>query len=226
MARIARIVLPGYPHHVTQRGNRRQEVFFSRGDYQAYLEYIAQGCAATHTQCWAYCLMPNHVHLVLVPQCPDGLRKSLAEAHRHYTCRINFRHGWRGHLWQERFHSFPMDEKHLFAAVRYVELNPVRACLVTHAADWPWSSAQAHLRGLDNHLVQVSPLLDRVGNWEAYLQQTDSPQGLDTLRKHTRTGRPLGNEAFIETAEKLAGRALKPGRPGPKRRPDTRGGMV
>jgi putative transposase len=222
MARIPRVVLPGYPHHVTQRGNRRQKVFFNRGDYQAYLDYIADGCEAAQTQCWAYCLMPNHVHLVLVPRCPDGLRESLAEAHRHYTRLINFRHGWRGHLWQERFHSFPMDEKHLYAAVRYVEMNPVRARLVTHAGDWPWSSSRAHLQGLDDRLVHVSPMLDRVADWMAYLEQADSRTGLDTLRKHSRTGRPLGNAAFIETAEKLSGRMLKPARPGRKRRTDNR----
>ncbi len=217
MARIPRIVLPGCPHHVTQRGNRRQKVFFNREDYRVYRDYIAEGCEAVQTRCWAYCLMPNHVHLVLVPQYSDGLRESLAGAHRHYTRRINFRYGWRGHLWQERFHSFPMDEKHLLAAVRYVELNPVRAHLVTQAGDWPWSSACAHIQGQDDCLVQVSAMLDRVGDWGVYLAQDDSSNGLETLRKHSRTGRPLGHEAFIEMAEKVTSRTLKPSRPGPKR---------
>ncbi len=222
MARIQRVVLPGYPHHITQRGNRRQKVFFERGDYQAYLDYIADGCEAGGTQCWAYCFMPNHVHLVLVPRCTDGLRKSLAEAHRHYTRRINFRYSWRGHLWQERFHSFPMDEKHLYSAVRYVELNPVRARLVPRARDWPWSSTRAHLQGCDDRLVQVTPMLERVSDWLSYLEHADSLKNTDVLRKHTRTGRPLGNQAFIEAAERLTGRVLKPARPGRKRRSDIR----
>lgn len=142
MARIARVVLPDYPHHVTQRGNRRQAVFFSHDDYRTYRTLLAGACRVARTQVWAYCFMPNHVHLILVPSHVDGLRQALGEAHRRYTRRINLREGWRGHLWQERFHSFPMDDAHLVAAARYVELNPVCAGLVQRAADWPWSSAR------------------------------------------------------------------------------------
>ena len=130
MARLARVVVPGVPHHVTQRGNRRLETFFEDDDYRAYLDLLAASCAEAGVAVWAYCLMPNHVHLVLVPDERDGLRHALGEAHRRYTRRINFREGWRGHLWQERFHSFPMDEAYLLATARYVELNPLRARLV------------------------------------------------------------------------------------------------
>jgi len=217
MARIPRVVLPGIPHHVTQRGNRRQEVFFSPQDYQTYLDFIAEGCAEAQTHCWAYCLMPNHVHLILVPPDADGLRKTLSEAHRKYTRMINLRNQWRGHLWQERFHSFPMDEQHLYAAVRYVELNPVRAGLVVSAENWPWSSTHAHISGDNNLLVDVSPMIERVGDWCSYLEQTDEVINVDTLRKHSRTGRPLGDEAFIQNAETIAGRALRSGRPGPRK---------
>lgn len=108
MARIPRVVLPGFPHHITQRGNRRQTVFFSQKDYQSYLDLVVEGCLAARTECWAYCFMPNHVHLILVPRTEDGLREPFASAHRQYTRMINFRHGWRGRLWQERFHSSPM----------------------------------------------------------------------------------------------------------------------
>lgn len=216
MARIPRVVLPGYPHHVTQRGNRKQEIFFSQSDYQTYLGLIAEGCAAARTECWAYCLMPNHVHLILVPQAREGLRESLAEAHRRYTRIINFRNDWRGHLWQERFHSFPMDEEHLLAAVRYVELNPVRAGMVKNAQDWPWSSVRAHLNARDGLFVRVAPMLERIRDWHGYLGDAEMEQRLDTLRKHLRTGRPLGDKRFIQVAEKIAGRPLKPGRRGPK----------
>ncbi len=216
MPRIPRVVLPGYPHHVTQRGNRRQKIFFSRNDYQIYLGLVAKACSAARTECWAYCLMPNHVHLILVPQAAEGLRESLAEAHRRYTRMINLRNDWRGHLWQERFHSFPMDEEHLLAAVRYVELNPVRASMVKNAQDWPWSSARAHLRGRDDVFVRVSPLLGRIKDWQGYLGDAETEQRLDALRKHSRTGRPLGDNRFIQTAEVLAGRPLRPARPGPK----------
>ena len=222
MARIARVVLPDYPHHVTQRGNRRQLVFFSDEDYQTYRTILAKACCVARTEVWAYCLMPNHVHLILVPSCPDGLREALGEAHRRYTRRINFREGWRGHLWQERFHSFPMDEKYLLAAVRYVELNPVRAGLVQRAEDWPWSSASPHLAGVDDTLVHVAPMLERIACWQSYLEAVESTKRMDAMRLHTRTGRPLGGESFIGVAERIVGRAVRVGRPGRKRR-DTSG---
>ncbi len=217
MARLPRVVLPGYPHHVTQRGNRRQTVFFCERDFRLYRKLLAESCSDCGTACWAYCLMPNHVHLVLVPDCPDGLRAALAEAHRRYTCHVNIREGWRGHLWQERFHSFPMDEAHLLAAVRYVERNPVAAGLTDTAADWPWSSATAHLRGIDDCLVRVQPLLERVRDWPAYLARASDGPLIERLRKHGRTGRPAGSRAFLAAAEKISGRSLLPRKRG--RRP-------
>ena len=116
MARMARVVVPGVAHHVTQRGNRRQKTFFGVHDYKTYIDLLAKYCRKANTEVWAYCLMPNHVHLVLVPHTTDGLRMALGEAHRHYTRYINFRAQWRGHLWQERFHSFPMDENDLLSS--------------------------------------------------------------------------------------------------------------
>ena len=223
MARIARVVLPGYPHHVTQRGNRRQRVFFNDDDYARYLELIAQGCLNAQTDCLAYCLMPNHVHLVLTPNTESGLRAALAEAHRHYTRRINFRYSWRGHLWQERFHSFPMKETHLAAAVRYVELNPVRARLVSHAQGWKWSSAHAHLAGIDDVLVHVGPMLKLFPDWAGYLAEYNQGDAV-RIRVHTRTGRPLGDSIFMQTAESLTGRILVPQKPG--RKPGNKGTPV
>jgi len=114
MARLARVVVPGIPHHLTQRGNRRLPTFFSDDDYLAYLDLLAEHAQAAQVAVWAYCLMPNHVHLVLVPSTEDGLRAALGETHRRYTRRVNFREGWRGHLWQERFASFPLDDAHLW----------------------------------------------------------------------------------------------------------------
>ncbi len=132
------------PHHVTQRGNRRQQTFFNDGDYRQYLDLMQHWCLQHQVAIWAYCLMPNHVHLILVPPSEESLCRAVGEAHRRYTRHINFREGWRGHLWQGRFASFVMDEPYLLAAARYVERNPVRARLVSQAADWPWSSAAAH----------------------------------------------------------------------------------
>ena len=216
MPRIPRLVVPDYPHHVTQRGNRRQKTFFHTRDYEAYLEFIAAALPKAECEVWAYCLMPNHVHFVIVPHHENSLALLFKEAHRRYTRRINFRESWRGHLWQERFHSFVMDETHLNATVRYVELNPVAAGLCEQPQDWRWSSVHAHLDGIDDELVSVRPMLEKFPNWADYLGGFQSTEMLRKVRKHTRTGRPLGSVNFIETLESLTGRSLKPLRPGRK----------
>jgi putative transposase len=216
MARMARLVVPHYPHHVTQRGNRRQKTFFSEEDYQAYMALMVNAKTAVGIEILAYCLMPNHVHFVVVPEAVDGLAKLFSDAHRLYTRRINFREGWRGHLWQERFHSFVMDEAYLLAAVRYTELNPVRAGLCKQAEDWPWSSARAHLCEKDDDLVSVLPMLERISCWREYLSIKESHVETEKIRLHARTGRPMGGEAFIDSLEALTGRSLILKKPGPK----------
>ena len=216
MARLARLVIPDMPHHVTQRGNRRQQTFFGDGDYAAYLELMADWCREEGVEVWSYCLMPNHVHLIAVPRTEESLRRAIGEAHRRYTRRINFREQWRGFLWQGRFGSVVMDEPHLLAAARYVELNPVRAGLVARARDWPWSSASAHLSGRDDPLVKAAPLLAMVPDWAAFLKSSLPEEQLRQLREHTRTGRPLGSPAFLERLEAMVGRVLRPLKRGPK----------
>ncbi len=213
MARLARVVAPGLPHHVTQRGNRRQQTFFSDDDYATYTALLAEHCAAAGVAVWAYCLMPNHVHLILVPPEPDALRAALGEAHRRYTRHVNLREGWRGYLWQGRFASCPMDETHLLAAARYVELNPVRARLAQQPQAWRWSSAAAHLDGRDDALCTVAPLLERVGgageSWAAFLSETPGDEdAFDALRLGERTGRPVGAEDFVKGLEARLGRPL------------------
>jgi len=216
MARLARVVIAGMPHHVTQRGNRRQQTFFNDGDYAAYLELMGEWCGEEGVDIWGYCLMPNHVHLIAVPATELALRRAVGEAHRRYTRRVNFREKWRGYLWQGRFGSFVMDEPYLLAAARYVELNPVRARLVESAAEWRWSSARAHLSGRDDCLVKVAPLLAMVSDWQRLLDSALPEDQLKEFRRHGRTGRPLGNDSFLERLEALVGRVLKPqkgGRP-------------
>jgi putative transposase len=216
MARLARVVAAGLPHHVTQRGNRRQQVFFDDDDYEVYRTLLAEGCRAAGVAVWAYCLMPNHVHLILVPSDADGLRAALGEAHRRYTRHVNLREGWRGYLWQGRFASFPMDEAHLLACARYVELNPLRAKLVDRARDWRWSSARAHLAGRDDGLVRVRPLLDLAPDWAKFLRAGLGDEDREAIRACERTGRPLGSGKFVAGLERRLKRQLARRRPGPK----------
>jgi len=169
MARMARVVIPTIPHHITQRGVRRMETFFDDEDYETYLVLMHQWCNAAGVEVWAYCMMPNHVHLIVVPESEESLARGIGEAHRRYTRHINFKKSWKGYLWQGRFASFPMDEDYLLAACRYVELNPVRAKLAKRPEDYRWSSAKAHLLGVDDGLVKVKPMLDRVSNWRDLL---------------------------------------------------------
>ena len=216
MPRLARLVVPGLPHHITQRGNRRQQTFFCDEDYAAYVELMADWCRERGVEIWAYCLMPNHVHLIAVPRSEDGLGRAIGEAHRRYTRRINFREKWRGYLWQGRFASFVMDEPHLLAAARYVELNPVRAKLVECPDQWPWSSAKAHLRGRDDRLVRVAPLLAMIADWRSFLNSAIPEEELRDFRSHGRTGCPLGSTHFVARLEQTVGRTLRPrkgGRP-------------
>ncbi len=192
------------------------KTIFNPGDYQAYLDLLAEFKTDAGVEVWAYCLMPNHVHLVVVPELPDSLSRLFRAVHRQYTRRINFREHWKGHLWQERFHSFVMDEPYLMATVRYTVLNPVRARLCRLPQDWEWSSARAHFLARDDDVVTVQPMLDRVDRWTDYLAIEENDRELGVIRQHAGTGRPAGRAVFIERLERLMGKPLKKGRPGPK----------
>jgi len=161
MARLARVVIPGLPHHVTQRGNGRARTFFGDDDYALYRDLLAASCRAAEVEVWAWCLMPNHVHLILVPSDADGLRRALAPVHRRYAGIIQARRKRTGHFWQGRFGCVAMDETHLAAALRYVSLNPVRARLVDRARDWRWSSVGTQLGGRDDGLTALAPIRQR-----------------------------------------------------------------
>lgn len=192
------------------------QTFFGEDDYRSYISLLAEWCRKCQVEIWAYCLMPNHVHLIAVPTTEDALRCGIGEAHRRYSRMINFRQNWRGHLWQGRFASFPMDETYLLAAARYVEMNPVKAGIVEDAAAWPWSSTRAHLAATDDELVTVTPLLQMARDWRLFLAGTAEEERVNEIRKHERTGRPLGSEGFIERLETTLDRPLKRGKPGPK----------
>jgi putative transposase len=192
------------------------ETFFRDEDYQAYLALMSEWCRRFHVDIWAYCLMPNHIHLIAVPETEEGLRQAIGEAHRRYSAMINRRQRWTGHLWQGRFSSFPMDEKYLLAAAKYIEMNPVRANLSADPYSWKWSSATAHAEAKDDNLVKVSPLLDMVGDWRMFLSHAND-EDADKIRRHERTGRALGSDSFLESLERSLMRTVKPQKVGRKK---------
>lgn len=217
MARMARIVIPNIPHHITQRGNRSQRVFFSDKDKTAYLNLLHKHAQNAGLTFWAYCLMDNHIHLIAVPKKEDSLAKGIGDTHKYYTRMVNFRENWRGYLWQGRFSSFPLDEKYLYAAIRYVERNPVRAGMVKRAQDYEFSSAKAHVYKTKDFLLSDNFLIGEIKDWKAFLAGEDKQQDMKLFKKHARVGRPLGQEGFIENLEKTTGRILKPRKPGRKK---------
>jgi putative transposase len=219
---MARVVVPGLPHHVVQRGVRSLDVFFSDADRAEYLGLLADCGSRRGLVYWAWCLMSNHVHLLVVPAAADSLARTLGEAHRRYTRMVNFRQKVRGHLFQERFHSYPIQrDGHLLAAARYVERNPVRAGLVVQAEEWRWSSAAYNAGAAESDaLLDARRLPGMFGSWRRLLAAEQEGIAAERLERHLRTGRPLGGERWVRRLEAELGRPLAPrkgGRP-PKQR--------
>jgi putative transposase len=232
MPRVARIVLPGLPHHVVQRGNNRHAVFFVDADRRVYLDLLAAQAQRYGFALLAYCLMTNHVHLIGVPDSPHALAKAIGRTHWLYAQYLNRRHRRSGHLWQNRFFSCPLDARHGWQACVYVERNPVRAGLVRLAWRYPWSSAAAHVgerrpeAPLD--VAAWKRLWDTRG-WRAELQRPEDEGMVRRLRRSTFAGRPLASDSFLSKLEHRLGRRLRPrpvGRParsqGPPPRPRRR----
>ena len=217
MSRVARIVVPGFAHHVTQRGNRRADVFETDADREAYLRFLKTYCAKRGLSVWAYCLMTNHVHLVAVPQEETSLGDALRDAHTVYAMYFNSRTESSGHVWQGRFFSCPLDESHQWAAVRYVEQNPVRAGMADRAEDYPWSSAGAHCGRCDDAVLSADfPARDAIEDWSAWVNGGFEDETYAYLSRQTRTGRPCGSSRFLDELELLLSRTLRPkqgGRP-------------
>jgi putative transposase len=180
MARLARVVVPGLPHHVVQRGNRRQDVFFSDADKDAYIDLIKNSCSKYGVEIWSYCIMTNHVHFVVVPKKEDSLGLCFSDAHVRYTRMINFREKWRGHLWQGRFSSSPLDERYLLAVARYVERNPVRARIVRVPWTYNYSSAGYYSgsRGTDPLIKGHTLLHELVDDWQDYIRVADDERNI------------------------------------------------
>ena len=215
MPRIARVVLPGLPHHVTQRGNRRADVFFDDDDRRRYLFLLGQYAERHGVAIWAYCLMTNHVHFVAVPSSGESLGRTFRDTHQAYSAWLNRKMRESGHLWQGRYFSCVLDDPHMWACVRYVERNPVRSGLVAGAEEWPWSSAAAHCGGPADALLSAVEMPWPLPDWSAYLQ-SDSPKESAAIRRQTTTGRPCGSPPFVKRLESTLGRLLTPRKRGRK----------
>lgn len=216
MSRVARIVVPGYPHHVTQRGNRRADVFVDDDDRRFYLAKLRQYGLQHGLDIWSYCLMTNHVHFIAVPSTESALAATYHDLHSIYSLRFNQRHGFSGHVFQGRFYSSVLDEKHLWAGIRYVERNPVRAGMVHVAAAYRWSSAPARCAGKSDPILSDDfPPAGVIEDWAEWLRDEED-DATEALRMATRTGRPCGSLHFMKRLENLLGRPTVPqkgGRP-------------
>jgi putative transposase len=221
MPRRARLVLPGVAHHVTQRGNNRQQVFHTDDDRRVYLKRLSEYCGAYKVRALAYCLMPNHVHVVAAPERENGLAKVFGRLQSDYSRYANLKLGGLGHFWQERFYSCPMDDEHTMRALAYIELNPVRAGLATNAWEFAWSSAEAHLRGEDPRgWLDLQPWADRYTpeRWKEVLEVGVREEAWrERFREAVRRGLPLGDAEWVRRIGRECGRDLSfrpPGRPG------------
>jgi len=220
MPRIARIIAPGYPHHITQRGNNRATVFFDDDDRQVYLKLLACYAQKHHIQIWAWCLMNNHIHLLAVPGTESSLARGIGLTNQMYTQYLNRKLKQSGRIWQNRFFSCVVEnEQYLWAVARYIERNPLKAGLAELVEEYRWSSARAHVTTAHDPLLSGDSWLS-AEEQSAYRDfvcmeddETDS-----AIRKATNSGRPFGSESFIDTLEFQLNQALKPGKPGRPRK--------
>jgi putative transposase len=222
MPRSARIVIPQIPHHICQRGNRRDDVFLDDSDRITYLDIIQKQCARFGLMIHGYCLMSNHVHLVATPSMDDSLAKAVGQAHHLYSKAFNMKYNQVGHAWHSRFYSCPLDNSHLVSAMLYVDRNPVRAGLVGKPWEWKWSSASAHLGETDkNGLLDFEwwSSFAQKTSWKKLIQLKQNLSEIEEIRSHTQSGRPLGSEEFINHIESILG---YPVRLNPRGRPKIR----
>lgn len=216
MARSARIVAPGYPHLIVQRGNNGHPAFHDTEDYRNYKDIMRVWCQRCGVEVWAYALVPGEARMIVVPQDYDSLRRAIGEAHRRYSVSVNNREGNTGHVWRGRFGSCPLDDRYLVMAACQLETLPVRLGHADSPADYTWSSAGAHLQGRDDDLCLASPLLERAADWKTLLATPIPEEARALINQHARTGRPLGSSLFISKLERLLHKDLRPKKPGRK----------
>lgn len=228
MPRVARVVIADVAHHVTQRGNGRQFILATDAERLVYLDLLHQALREQPLSVLGYCLMSSHVHLVAVPRQAEVLGATFQQVHGRYAAYWNVAHATSGHVWQGRFYSCPMDAGHLWTALRYVELNPVRAEMVGEAAAWPWSSAAAHGGTADPDACLDMSTWRNVWSetsWRSFLEQGEAESELRALRRCTHSGRPLGPEEFTQAVERRTHRRLTPSKGGRPRTAGNRSGQ-
>ena len=222
MPRIARVCAEGYPHHITQRGNNKDTIFFDDEDRRFYLDVLQRYVKRYGLKIHAYCLMDNHVHVLAVPEKETSLARGIGGTSLLYTQHINRKYERSGRLWQNRFFSALVEEEpYLWAVMRYIERNPVRARIVKKAEDYPWSSARAHVLGMQDDVLSEESRLagNELRSYRAFLRKDDAETN-ETIRRATSTGRALGSDGFIRKLERHLGRHLFPkkgGRPKKKK---------
>ncbi len=213
MPRKARVVIPGDPHHITQRGNNQQPVFFSDQDRRAYIERLFTYAKRYRLKVWAYCLMNNHIHVVAVPELEQSLAKVFGRLHSDHARAVNFRRGACGHLWQERFYSCAMSWHHAMIAMAYVEQNPLRAGMVREAGEYRWSSASVHLLGEDRPgRLELGPWQTEYTSerWRVVLASSVMEEAQQQrFREATAQGLPFGSQDYIERRERELGVVLR-----------------
>jgi putative transposase len=219
MPRLARVIATDYPHHITQRGNNQQDIFFVDDDRRVYLELLKEQCGKYSLEPIAYCLMTNHIHLIAIPRKDDSLANAIGRTHFRYTQYINRMHKRSGHLWQGRFYSCALDDKGFWLATKYVELNPVRAKMCRLPWQYEWSSAGAHTdTEAESQLLNLPSWRKLISEkeWQSELKRGIDKSQVDRIRLSTHTGRPLGTDSFMSKLEKMLGRRVRPlpiGRP-------------
>lgn len=216
MARQARIVISNTPHHISQRGNRGEAVFFEKEDYQTYLDIITEQLKNAQIDLLSYCLLPNQIHLLVMPQSADKMAKAIGEAHRRYTNHINQRQGWSGHLFQNRFFSYAVDEQHTLRAARFIETLPITSGITNKPENYLWSSAKFRVKVIGNPVLKQFPTFDSVIDWKDFLSRPMDMAELKTIQTHLQTGRPRGNNLFLDMIEEKTGRPVRPQKRGRK----------
>lgn len=226
MPRKNRLVVPGLPHHVTQRGNNRQAVFFTEEDRKLYLEMLFEQCGRWQVKVAGYCLMTNHVHILLIPCDLEGISHVMCRLQSDYARILNLRQSMCGHLWHERFYSCPMADGEAMRALAYIETNPVRAAMVEHVVQHRWSSARAHLRGFDPDYPLDFSLWSRYYTPESWREVLASAEAEEAWQKRFRLatlrGIPLGPEEFVALVEERTGRRIGPGKIGRPKKGENR----